>query len=85
MNTDKLIDAAHDHARAYDGDDRECIATDVLNAFYAGAKFGEKAAHEECVRAMKDMLPFVANNRKQNDRNIAAHQLRAAIEKLPSN
>lgn len=40
MDTGKLIDAAHDHARAYDGDEREGIVTDVMNAFYAGAKFG---------------------------------------------
>jgi hypothetical protein len=35
--TDALIDAAEEYATAYDGDDRPCIKTDVMNAFYAGA------------------------------------------------
>jgi hypothetical protein len=35
--TNALIDAAHKHAEAYDDDDRECIKTDVMNAFYQGA------------------------------------------------
>lgn len=36
---DSLINAAEDHATAYEDDDRECIKTDVINAFYAGFKF----------------------------------------------
>jgi hypothetical protein len=39
-----LTAAAEKHASAYAGDDRECIVTDVLNAFYAGAKY---AAHAQ--------------------------------------
>jgi hypothetical protein len=35
--TNALIDAAVEHASAYDDDDRECIKTDVMNGFYAGA------------------------------------------------
>jgi hypothetical protein len=31
-----LIDAAESHASCYDDDPRECIKTDVMNAFYAG-------------------------------------------------
>jgi hypothetical protein len=31
-----LIDAAEAHASCYDDDPRECIKTDVMNAFYAG-------------------------------------------------
>lgn len=39
MKTDQIIDAAEKHAAAYDGDDRQDIKTDVMNAFYAGVKF----------------------------------------------
>lgn len=35
--TGDLIAAAEHHAQAYADDDRECITTDVINAFYAGA------------------------------------------------
>lgn len=35
--TEQLMDAAEEHATAYDDDDRDCIKTDVMNAFYAGA------------------------------------------------
>lgn len=37
MNAD--IDAAEARAAMYDGDDRECIKADVMNAFFAGARF----------------------------------------------
>lgn len=37
-----LIEAAEHHAEAYDGDDRECIKTDVINAFFAGAAFWQR-------------------------------------------
>lgn len=39
IDTDKQIAAAEAHAANYDGDVREGIKTDVLNAFYAGVKF----------------------------------------------
>lgn len=35
----ELIDAAQERAAIYDGDDRQDIQTDVMNAFYAGAAF----------------------------------------------
>jgi hypothetical protein len=35
------IAEAESYAAHYDGDDRQDIKTDVLNAFYAGAKFGK--------------------------------------------
>ena len=47
MDTEKLIDAAVAYATQYDDDDRECIKTDVINAFYAGAALGKKLAFEE--------------------------------------
>jgi predicted RNase H-like HicB family nuclease len=37
--TARLIDAAEERATAYDGDDRDCIKTDVINAFFAGSAF----------------------------------------------
>jgi len=40
--TNKIIDAAEKYASNYYGDDRQDIVTDVLNAFYAGVKYGEK-------------------------------------------
>lgn len=36
---EKLLRAAEDHAKVFDGDPRECVQTDVLNAFFAGAEF----------------------------------------------
>lgn len=32
-----LISAAEERAAMYDGDERDCIKTDVINAFFAGA------------------------------------------------
>jgi hypothetical protein len=37
--TDALIAAAEERAALYDGDERQNIKTDVMNAFFAGAKF----------------------------------------------
>lgn len=39
-----LIDAANARADLYEGDDRPCIKTDVMNAFYAGAEFAMRAS-----------------------------------------
>jgi len=36
---ERLIDAAESHAEHYEGDDRQDIKTDVMNAFFAGAKW----------------------------------------------
>lgn len=36
-DTARLIGAAEKHAEAYDDDPRDCIKTDVMNGFYAGA------------------------------------------------
>lgn len=36
---DKLIDAAEAHATSYDDDSRDCIKTDVINAFFAGSTY----------------------------------------------
>lgn len=38
-----VIKAAEKYAENYDDDDRECIKTDVINAFYAGTKFCKAA------------------------------------------
>ena len=50
MNTttqqDALIDAAEERAKLYDGDDREWIKADVMNAFFAGAQFTQAAANK---------------------------------------
>jgi hypothetical protein len=43
VTDDKLIDAAQAQAALYDGDSREGIKTEVMNAFYAGAKFVSEA------------------------------------------
>jgi len=48
MDNDKLIDAANARAAMYDGDDRQDIKTDVMNAFFAGAKFGATVEREAC-------------------------------------
>lgn len=39
MSTEKLIQAAEAYAAKYNDDPRDCIKTDVLNAFYAGHKY----------------------------------------------
>jgi hypothetical protein len=39
IEQDKLIDAAEEYATSYDDDDRDCIKTDVMNAFFAGAAY----------------------------------------------
>lgn len=64
-----LIDAAEKYAEKYDGDDRECIRNDVLNAFYAGAKFAAaqkpdapRSRPVQCVGAVhRDTLPMLSN------------------------
>lgn len=35
----ELIDTAEKYATLYDDDDRECIKTDVMNAFFAGSAY----------------------------------------------
>lgn len=44
LTDDALIDAANARAALYDDDDRPCIKTDVMNAFYAGAEFAKRAS-----------------------------------------
>lgn len=43
---DALIDAAEERAKLYDGDDRECIKADVMNAFFAGAEYADRASRQ---------------------------------------
>lgn len=38
-----LIDAAEERTKMYD-DDRDCIKTDVMNAFFAGAEYARRVA-----------------------------------------
>jgi hypothetical protein len=44
MSDDALIAAAEKYVLAYADDERDCIRTDVLNAFYQGAKFQRSVA-----------------------------------------
>jgi hypothetical protein len=50
---ERLIDAAEKHAESYDGDDRQDIKTDVMNAFYAGAKWQSENLEQEPVADWK--------------------------------
>lgn len=74
MDQDKLVAAAEKWAAAYDGDDRQHIKTDVLNAYYQGAKF-----QDEVVRRLKDsylvtaMRYFPAKTK---------HEIREEIERI---
>lgn len=43
LTTDSIIDAAEQRAALYDNDGRECIKTDVMNAFYAGVEYARAA------------------------------------------
>lgn len=54
--TDALIDAAEEHASAYDDDERECIKTDVMNAFYQGAAWHASRVWE-LAQAVLDKKP----------------------------
>lgn len=49
LYTNALIDAATEHALAYEDDPRECIQTDVMNAFYAGAAWHAGQGHVEAL------------------------------------
>lgn len=44
-STAALIDAAEAYTAEYEGDTRELIKTDVLNAFYAGSKWAAPSSH----------------------------------------
>lgn len=85
MDTMKIAEEAEKWVAMYSDAERDDIEADLLNAFHEGAKVGARLVHEGYERVVKDMLPFVVNNRKQDDRNTAAHQLQAVIEKLSSN
>jgi hypothetical protein len=54
--TNALIDAAEEHASAYDDDDRECIKTDVMNAFYAGTAWHAEHGLDEDRRQLQARL-----------------------------
>lgn len=56
--TGRLIDAANVRADIYNGDDRECIKTDVMNSFYAGAEWARKESDGEIerIRAALDRI-----------------------------
>lgn len=49
----ELLERAEKYAAAYDGDDRQDIKTDVLNAFYAGVKFERLACASICEEKAK--------------------------------
>ncbi|MGZ8233205.1 hypothetical protein, partial [Methylobacter tundripaludum] len=53
MNTGKLKAAADARAALYEGDDRQDIKTDVVNAFYAGANFAASEEREACADKSK--------------------------------
>jgi hypothetical protein len=65
METDKLIDAATAQADLYEDDDRQDIKTDVMNAFFAGAKFGWLAEREACANLAESF-------KARNSDNIAS-------------
>jgi hypothetical protein len=62
LDTGLLIDAAEKHATAYDGDDRDCIKTDVINAFYAGAEFARRAQPEGEAPQAESYARYFAGN-----------------------
>ena len=64
---DKLIDAAEAHAEKYDGDDRQHIKTDVMNAFYAGAKWQSENIEQEPVCYMQENQPYVYVSETKNE------------------
>lgn len=67
--TNALIDAAELHARAYDDDDRDCIKTDVINAFFAGAAYQAKRNRAEYGRPSKPPSEWTAIEWKRVRRN----------------
>jgi hypothetical protein len=73
--TDALIDAAEAYAEVYDGDDRQDIKTDVLNAFFAGSKY--EATNKVDIATIAYMNG-VAEGRKHKDALVAAAYRAAA-------
>src|SRR5258708_4535683 len=58
MNQTELIRAGEKYAEAYENDERAGIASDVLNAFYSGAYYGERVSGSyagECAAALKEL------------------------------
>lgn len=56
MSNDNLIQAAEKYSENYDGDDRQDIKVDVMNAFFGGWKFAQaeakaQASDPKCDRA----------------------------------
>lgn len=47
--TELDIDAAEAQAALYDGDDRACIKTDVMNNFYAGMEYARKQSNNAAI------------------------------------
>jgi len=72
MDQDKLIDAANAQAAMYDGDDRQDIKTDVMNAFFAGAKFGATVEREACAKACEAAVDAVDPTWRENRPDEAA-------------
>lgn len=88
---DALIDAAERHAANYDGDDRQDIKTDVLNAFYAGSKYAEALSRApiaegggDVVPVFREVLALLKNTKELQGREHVSLGIRfnAAIESL---
>ena len=63
-SSEALIDAAEKHAANYEGDPRQDIKTDVLNAFYAGAKWaGTAGVRESYLDSVYDLLDIAKDCR----------------------
>ena len=64
---ERMIDAAEARAEKYDGDDRQHIKTDVMNAFYAGAKWQSENLEQEPVCYMQENQPYVYVSETKNE------------------
>lgn len=76
-----LIDAAEERAKLYDDDDRQDIKADVMNAFFAGAKYAEGSVKSEAAPLTATHGPIHLTNRKtaeiaKTDYNIIGYVLR---------
>lgn len=80
---DKLIDAAEAYAVLYDDDDRDCIKTDVMNAFFAGHAYRVNIKHVgECAADPIAEQVCDAIYQERTDDNLALCEALRAIYAL---
>ena len=63
LSSNELIDAAWNYADKYEGDDRECICSDIFNAFVHGAKFGALVTQQITSEEFRKILENITSQK----------------------